>query len=54
MKWQRIRIGPGHMKDKMKVRMHPSGANPDGLVIHEELLCMNCGKYTQYHYDDRV
>ncbi len=33
---------------------HTSGANADGTVVEEELLCMDCGKYTQYRFDDRV
>ncbi|MHA2425447.1 MAG: hypothetical protein ACXAEF_11715 [Candidatus Thorarchaeota archaeon] len=35
------------------VVFHKSGANADGLVVEEELLCKTCGKYTQYRFDDR-
>ncbi len=33
---------------------HTSGANADGTVVEEELLCKECGMYTQYRFDDRV
>ena len=32
---------------------HKSGATSDGLVVEEELLCKECGKYTQYYFSDR-
>ena len=31
-----------------------SGGTADGTVVEEELLCKDCGKYTQYRFDDRV
>ena len=33
---------------------HKSGGTADGTVVEEETLCKDCGKYTQYHFDDRV
>ena len=32
---------------------HKSGATSDGLVVDEELLCRECGTYTQYYFSDR-
>jgi hypothetical protein len=33
---------------------HTAGATFDGLVVQEEFRCRNCGKYTQYRFDDRM
>ena len=30
------------------------GGNADGTVVEVELHCRDCGKYTQYRFDDRV